>query len=603
MERILIVLLMSAAFGVNAQVTTNISCTNPVAQQVMKGQYDPLTYAATNVIDDHATILCELNERVSPDSLHAYLVRLESFGTRNSFSDTVSNTTGIGAARRWAYSKFQEFSAANEGRLMPAYLQFDYIGAECGPANGWRDVLAVLPGRDTSNASIVLVEAHLDSRCADNCDPTCYAPGMEDNGSGSALVMELARVMSRYTFDHTLVFMLTTAEEQGLCGAEAMATWCVDQGVAIKGVQNNDIVGGILCGYTSSPPSCPGFGDVDSLQVRLFSNGGIANPHRGFARTIKMFYQEKLQEHVAVPMTISIMNQEDRDGRGGDHIPFRLEHFRNMRFTSANESGNASVDSSWYVDRQHTSGDVLGVDTDGDLVVDSFFVDFNYLGRNVVINGMSMALMALGPEPPDFVVHDEPGGLRVSFTPAPGVMAWRVGVRNSSISVDFDAVYRTSDTSFVVPGLLGGEAYFISTAAIDSVGIMSPFSGEVAKGNNADTPPAPLDLLDLGISCGPIGVPELATAESSRGPSLSCLPNPFGDRTTIRVEVPEGFVGHEAHVSISDPGGREVARLPMILRQGTNEVIYEHRGQAGAYSCSLVVDGRVAAYKAMITVE
>ena len=101
------------ALGARAQFT-NITCTSPEALQVMKGLHDPADYAATSVIDDHEEILCALRTEVNADSLRAYLERIVSFGTRHTYSDTVSSTTGIGAARRWAYSKFEQFGIANE---------------------------------------------------------------------------------------------------------------------------------------------------------------------------------------------------------------------------------------------------------------------------------------------------------------------------------------------------------------------------------------------------------------------------------------------------------------------------------------------------------
>jgi len=551
--------LCTAGFVAQAQVS-NISCTSTAAEQAMKGLHDPADYAASVVIEDHGPILCELRTRVSADSLKAHLRELVTFHTRHTYSDTLSATTGIGAARRWAFGKFVEFSAANEGRLIPAYLQFDYQNEPggCGDGAGWRNVMAVLPGSSVVDHQIVLIEAHLDSRCEDNCDPACYAAGAEDNGSGVALVIELARVMSRYTFDHTLVFMLTTGEEHGLLGAEAMATYCTDQGIDIKAVQNNDIVGGILCGDSSSPPSCPGPGDVDSLQMRLFSHPSTSLMNRGLARSIKMNYEEKLRDHVPVQMLVSVMNQEDRTNRGGDHIPFRLAGFPSLRFTAANEHGDGDPSVEGYDDRQHTSEDVLGVDTDGDLEVDSFFVDFNYLARNTVINGMTTTLVALGPETPDFIVHDEPTGLRVSITSGHDLPWFRVGVRGVSSATDFDAVYRTSDTSFVVPGLLGAHAYYISVAGIDSAGIMSIFSREFVKNNDADTPAGTVDDLPFGIACAPIGVAE----HSASVPSLVLSPNP----TSTAFSVTTYSTGARA-ILLVDALGRHVLRSTLTTAQ------------------------------------
>lgn len=602
MKHLCAFLLLCAYGPVCAQVVSNISCTSAAAELVMKGQYDPTNYAATVVIDDHEVILCEMRWLLRADSLKRYLEEMSSFGTRNSYSDTVSNTTGIGAARRWAYSKFQQFSSANDNRLIPSYLQFDQTGAECGDAQGWRNVFAVLPGSDTSNASIVLIEAHLDSRCADNCDVTCPAPGMEDNGSGSALVLELARVMGRYTFKHTIVFMLNTAEEHGLVGADAMATWCEENNIAIKGVQNNDIVGGVLCGNTSSPPSCETPGSIDSMQVRLFSNGGITVPHRGFARSMKMWYEEKLQDQLAVPMAISVMNQEDRDGRGGDHIPFRLRGYRNLRFTSANENGDANVADTNYTDHQHTSDDVLGMDTDGDLVLDSFFVDFNYLQRNALINGMGATMLALGPEAPYFTLHDEPTGLRVEIDSG-FASEYRIGVRSSNVIQSFDAVYRTSATSFAIPALLANETYFVCVAGIDANGVMGPFSRDYNKNNDIDTPPGTTDNFPYGVSCWGIGISEQDDHMAFSAQLLPCRPDPFEYSTRMVVEVAPGFVHREAYILVHDVQARAVARVPLQLHPGLNEAQYVHKRGPGVFTYSLIVDGRALDTKSMVVAE
>ncbi|MGB3075019.1 MAG: M20/M25/M40 family metallo-hydrolase, partial [Chitinophagales bacterium] len=336
---------------------TNIISTNAMAEQVMMGNYNPADYFPPVLLNDPDTISTGLNDQINADSLHEYLEYLGSFQNRNSGSDTISNVKGIGAARRWVYHKFQQFSAGNYNRLLPSYLQFDLSICNVGQH---RNVFAVLPGLDTADHSIIIIESHLDSRCEILCDTACLAQGSDDNGSGTALVIELARVMSKFSYSRTIVFLANIAEEQGLYGSEAFADYVQQQNIPVKAVLNNDIVGGILCGETSSPPSCSPFGDIDSTQVRLFSYGGFNSPHKGLVRFIKLQYKEQLLELASVPMTISVMTGEDRTGRGGDHIPFREHGYTAMRFTSANENGNANVTAVGYADNQHTSRDVLG---------------------------------------------------------------------------------------------------------------------------------------------------------------------------------------------------------------------------------------------------
>lgn len=581
----LLLIALTTACTLHAQTISNTAFSDGVVADVLRGVYDPSLYAANVVVDDHATILCELRTAISPDSLKAHLEAIVGFHNRNTFSDTVSNTHGIGAARRWAFQRFAAISTANDGRLLPAYLGFDYEDPECGTLYGTRNVMAVLPGRSLADSGIVIIEAHMDSRCANNCDTACLAQGADDNGSGCALVLELARVLSRYTFDHTLVFMLTTGEEHGLVGAAALARWCTQQGVPIKGVQNNDVVGGIWCGATSSDPGCEVENEADSLEVRLFSQGTTSKPHRGFARTIKLYYEEKMRDQVPVPMDITVMPMEDRENRGGDHIPFREEGFRNVRFTAAHEHGDANVTDTAYHDRQHTSDDILGVDTDGDLVVDSFFVDFNYLQRNTVINGMTTVLLALGPEPPAFTVNDEPTGLRLDVIPSPELMAWRVGVRQGNTANTFTALYRTDQTSFLVPGLLPTTTYYISMAGIDSAGVMSPFSPEVVKQNDAVTPAAPQDELPFGLACAPISIPEIPWYASQS--ELLCAPNPALAGTRILISAPGSVIGKNASLHVRDAMGRSVFTMPLPPSLGDANIAVEAPSSPGLYSISI----------------
>ena len=497
------------------------------------------------------------------------------FSTRNTGSDTVSTTNGIGAARRWAFDKFASFSAANENRLLVSYLQFDQ--AICSMMQH-RNVFGILPGSDTSNHQVIIIEGHLDSRCDTPCDLNCLAQGIEDNATGSALVLELARVMSQYTYKNTIVFMLTIGEEQGLYGAEAFAQYSVDNEIPIKAVFNNDVVGGVICGETSSSPSCPGLNDVDSLAVRLFSQGSVSH-HKQLARYTKLEYKEELLQQVAVPMAIHIMSGEDRIGRGGDHIPFRQNGFTAIRTTSANEHGDAS-NAPGYTDRQHTSDDILGIDTNNDSIIDSFFVDFNYLGRNAVINGVAASMVAIGPRTPEFnQVSSSDTTIDVTIITETQYPQYRIALR--TVSNDWDTVYTLNSLTQTL-SLTPSTWYFISVASVDSAGVESLFTEEESIYG------AWLEKEELDI---PVSGYEL----------LQNRPNPFDESTIISVHVANPSEIKQAHIEIRDLSGKMIKILPIELKTEMNDVIYEHGyGATGVYAYSLIVDGKVISTKRMI---
>lgn len=574
MRNLLIISLILISTSVGAQI--NILSTNPIAEQILQGDYDPSDYTSEVVIDNHEDIIDGINALINADSLKSHLEEMSAFTNRNTGSDTVSATFGIGAARRWAYQKFESFSATNDNRLIPSYLQFDQ--AICG-MNQHRNIFAVLPGSDIEDHGVVIIEAHFDSRCADGCDVLCDAHGMEDNGSGSALVLELARVMSAYTFKKTIVFLLTTGEEQGLYGAHAFSQYVIDKEIPLKAVLNNDVIGGVICGETSSAPSCPGVNLVDSTQVRFFTQGGFNSSNKQLARYIKLQYQEELLGIVNVPMQLTIMSAEDRTGRGGDHIPFRQDGFTAMRFTSAHEHGDAGIDEDYH-DRQHTSDDILGVDTDGDLALDSFFVDFNYLARNAVINGVGTAMIALGPKPCDFLVETFEGpGIILRITEEIDYATYRVGLR--TLTNDWDSVYvMTGNLDTIYPPT--ADNYIVSVASVDVNGIESLFSREITFSND-----------ELSVAENP--------TETKDFDLLQNRPNPFDEATIIGVKVNKLGDYKQAFILIRDLSGREIQRLPIQLNNEVCEVVYEHGfAQIGVYSYTLVVDEKEVATKMMV---
>lgn len=568
------ILFLATGFLLSAQ--TNIKVTNSLADSVLFGNYNPENYAASQVIHNPHTIAQSILNEVSADSLKSYIIRLSEFGTRHTSSDTVSNERGIGAARRWVHEKFESFSDRNENRLLPGYLQFNY--PMCGVSQH-RNIMAVLPGRSVADHGIVIIEGHIDSRCEGNCDVNCEAQGVEDNASGTALVMELARVMSRYTFNQTLVFLVTIGEEQGLYGARAFANYCFNNDLPVKAVFNNDVIGGIACGKTSSPPSCPGENHIDSTQVRLFSSGGFNSPHKQLARFAKLEYKEEILPLTNVPILLTIMSAEDRTGRGGDHIPFRQRSFPAMRFTSANEHGDAGVGSG-YTDRQHTTRDILGIDTDGDSVVDSFFVNFNYLARNTVINGNAATMAAIGPKTPGFEAVKSGGDVRVEIFDPLDYDKYRVCVRTTTN--DFDTVYTLTNSRELRFPFEPDVEYIISVASVDGFNIESLFSEEVIP-------------LPVGVRISP------DLPEKERYRLLQNRPNPFDESTIISFVVNEQVAYKNAYILIQDLQGREVQRIKVEPKPGMNEVLYEHGyGAVGTFNYSLVVDGEIKASRQMI---
>ncbi len=576
-------LYLLLAFGLPGLLLaqSNILVTNQEADDILHGDFNPADYAPSMVIDDAETIAAALLDEINTDSLLVYLEEMSAFGNRNTGSDTTSMNFGIGAARKWAFEKFELFSSQNENRLVTSYLQFDQEICDMGQH---RNIFTVLPGQGPNYQEVVLLEAHFDSRCETVCDVDCIAHGMEDNGSGSALILELARIMGQFSFDRTIVFVLTIGEEQGLFGADAFSKYIKDEDIALRAVLNNDIVGGIVCGETASPPGCPGLNDIDSINVRIYSQGSLNSRNKQLARFVKLEYHEMVRDLMPVQPVINIMTNEDRTGRGGDHIPFRADGFPAVRFTSANEHGDAGTSDPDYHDRQHTMEDILGVDTDNDGQLDSFFVDFNYLARNSVLNGTAAIVAAAGPATPldfDLTIVDNAFLIEVDDPAETG--NYRVGIRLFDDN-DWLEVRTYEGAEIMVEGLEDGVLYVLSVAAVDDNGLESLFSNERFGTFNVNS------TVELPLSARRLDL-------------LQNNPNPFDEATTIGVLVEERIDYQQAQILVHDLDGKELAKLPIQLDLGINTVEYDyryHRYQPGTYAYSLVVDNQLVATKQMI---
>lgn len=305
-------------------------------------------------------------DSISPDRLAATLRRLEAFETRQTLSDTVSATRGIGAARRWLFEEFQQASP----RLQVSYDTYRIPqGGRISREVELRNVMAILPGRTPRR---VYVSGHYDTVARPASGQTfdwgaadLPAPGVNDDGSGTALVLELARVMARsgVEFDATLVFIAFAGEEQGLVGATAHARKAAAERWTIDAVLNNDIVGGTTAGN----------GVADSRTVRVFADGPEDSPSRQLARYIRQVAAEYVPGHV-----VRLIARHDRFGRGGDHTAFNQEGFTGVRFSEAAE----------HYGRQHTVEDTFAG------------VSPEYLAKNARVNAAAAASLALAPPAP-----------------------------------------------------------------------------------------------------------------------------------------------------------------------------------------------------------
>ena len=463
-----------------APAQTNLTITNATALNVLKGVYTPLTYNPPNVSKLPSDIIQGIKNNVSEDSIKKYWLKLGSFYNRSSGNQLASSTQGITATFNWISSKFQEFSAANSNRLVVS--DFTFTQTFCSAASH-KETFAVLPGNSLSDDSVIVFVAHADTRTSVSCPTSAIsAKGMEDNASGVSLVMELARVMSQFSYNRTVVFLITTGEEQGLYGSTAFATYLNNIHVPVKAAYNNDIVGSLYCILPTNPVGCSTNNGVDSTTIRIFSGGTINSSSKAWARYVKLEYHENLQKLLTVPATINIMTEIDRTGRSGDHVPFYNLGASAVRMCSFNEPGDG-----FGAGREHLSLDSGGVDTkiipDGN--IDSFFVSFSFLKRNAQVDANAGAMAAISPITPTYTISNiGNNNLRVVINTQTGYPAYRLGVRTTSY--DFDSVYtftRLTDTIHVP--VSGNLTYYASAASEDANHVESFFGNEFTLSGTA----------------------------------------------------------------------------------------------------------------------
>jgi hypothetical protein len=330
---------------------------------------------------------------VNADSLKSYITSMVSFGTRNTLSAQSGSPRGIGAARNWVLGKFLAFAKNSGGRLTAK------IDTTTLPADGKRvdapillgNVVATLKGTDPNDNRIFLISGHLDSRRSNVMDREKDAPGANDDGSGSAAVIECARIMSSHHFPATIIFITVSGEEQGLLGAEYMAQQAQKGEWNLEAILNNDIMGSNNSSETKN---------INNNRVRVFSEGlpafeteksaasirnlGLEND--GKARQLARYVKETGERYVD-NLEVVMVYRNDRFLRGGDHLPYVQRGFAAVRITEMNEN---------YFHQHQDVREEKGIQY-GDLTE---FMDFEYLRKNAAMNLSNLANLAKSPDMP-----------------------------------------------------------------------------------------------------------------------------------------------------------------------------------------------------------
>ncbi|MEX2456208.1 MAG: M28 family metallopeptidase [Balneolaceae bacterium] len=335
----------------------------------------------------------EMLNDVSADSIEKNVYQLADFGTRHTLSETENDSIGIGAARRWIKSEMDKYSENSGGRLeveFHSYMQEP--GGRVADSTEVVNVVATLPGTDPNDDRIFVVSGHYDSRVTDIMDYESAAPGANDDASGTAAVMEMARVMSHFEFPATLVFMAVAGEEQGLLGASKWAEDANEADKNIAGMFTNDIIGNHAAedGELSDPykvrlfaEGVPPQRELDSNTLRYLQTGAESDmPTRQMARTIK-----EVSESYVPDMNVWLIYRLDRYLRGGDHRPFIRLGYPAVRFSEPNEEYK----------HQHEDVRMENGEQYGDLPE---LVDYPYISRVTKVNMAAMANLARSPQPP-----------------------------------------------------------------------------------------------------------------------------------------------------------------------------------------------------------
>lgn len=330
-------------------------------------------------------------DSISENRIESDIKKLVSFGTRHTLSDTLSNTTGIGAARRWIKKSFKDIST-NCNNCLEVFYQKNYFVKNKRRLikDVWiNNVIAIQRGLVNPNRYIIM-SGDIDSRISDPNNYTSPSPGANDNASGMAGVIEAARVLSKYKFDNSIIYVGLSGEEQGLYGGAGLANYAKKNNWEIIGILNNDMIGniegvdGVIDNFSFrifSEPTPANESEV-SIRRRRFYGGEVDGNSRQLARYIHNTVRNYMPE-----MNPMMIYRLDRFGRGGHHRPFNDLGYAGVRIMEAHENYN----------RQHQDIRTENGIEYGDVISG---VNFNYAKKLTAVNAINLASLGWSPEEP-----------------------------------------------------------------------------------------------------------------------------------------------------------------------------------------------------------
>lgn len=424
-----------------------------------------------------ATPMCAATPHPDPARLKATITPLVQFGTRHTLSTTTDPNRGIGAARQWVRTSFEDLGRACGGCLQVETVGDSFSGPRAPQGVRVEDVIAIQHGSARPD-QVIIVQAHVDSRASDVMDTTIDAPGANDDGSGVALVMEAARILSREHFPATIIYAVLSGEEQGLWGGKLLAATAKARNWNVQAVLNNDIVGnthGIGGQHITDrirvfSEGVPAAADKAGIATLRATGGEDDTPSRALAKTIARI----AQAHKQIGLHVVAVRRPDRFQRGGDHTPFLEAGYPAVRFTEPAE----------HYDREHQNVRVENGRHYGD-VID--WVDFRYLAKVTALDIAVLRELASAPPAPTGVVIS--GALsddtHVRWMPVFGAAKYRVRWRSADtadwqMSRDIPA----SATALDLPHV-NIDDHFFGLSALSTSGAESL----VTFGGVAPTPP------------------------------------------------------------------------------------------------------------------